>query len=110
MQLLFFFQNVTYVDTGADVANKFAPPAITRHTFIAHIPILAVTTTQTVLHGEWLPRIKCADVGCQTLLEIVRMDTFAPAVAQLFFYLSSPKFEPRPIEEGAELIWPGHPH
>src|SRR5689334_6400407 len=96
VQLPFLLQNVTHIDAPADVTNKFSLRIVARHTLIIDVTISTFTMTQTVLHGEWCPRIKCAGVGRQTAIEIVRMHTFAPAVAELFFYWSSPKFEPRP--------------
>src|SRR5689334_18563529 len=83
---------------------------IARYTFIIDVTILTVTTTQTILHREWLSCIKRAGISRQTSIEIVTMHTFAPAVTELFFHLSPRKVEPRFIEKRAELICSGHPH
>src|SRR5690349_966612 len=95
---------------GGDVTNKFSLPMIARYTFIIDVAILTVMTTQTVLHREWLSCIKRADVCRQTSVEIVPMHALAPAVAELFSYLSPGKVQPPSIEIGAELIRPRHPH
>jgi hypothetical protein len=71
--------------------------------------ILAIVSSQPVLHHEWLPRIECAGVKLEATLQVIRMHAFSPAISKLLFRAAASKIQPWLVKESAELVGAGHP-
>ena len=109
VQFLFFLKQITDINAGADVTDKLPLRIITRIAFVVDITVCAIVPAQTVFHRERSPCVKCGGVGRETFVEIIRMHTFAPAIAKLFLHFSSSEIEPCLVNEGAELVRAGDP-
>src|SRR6266478_9687636 len=71
--------------------------------------ILAIVSSQPVLHNEWLPRVECAGVNLQASFQVILMHAFSPAVSKLLFHAASRKLQPRLVKERAKLVHASHP-
>src|SRR5581483_3714453 len=69
----------------------------------------SVPVTQPIVHFENVSRIERSRVGLEAMLEILRMDAFGPAVAELRFQGTTGELEPSFVEKIAELVRTGHP-
>src|SRR4029077_8980638 len=91
VQSLFLFHYFCDVPAGADVAGEPSLRVMACHALIRNPAILAIISSQPVLHNKWLPRIECLDVDLEALLQIVRVHAFSPAVSELLFDAAASK-------------------
>src|ERR1700720_307648 len=71
--------------------------------------IFTVISSQAILHRERLPGIKRTLVDFKAVLQVIRMNTFGPTIAQFLLRCSASKVEPAFVEEGAKLVRARHP-
>src|SRR5579864_2369798 len=82
MQLPFLLQQIRDIYTGADIPAEISARPKSRHSAVRYKAIFAVMASKAILHHERLTRIKRRDVRLKTLLEVIEMDSFRPAITE----------------------------
>ena len=98
---LFGLAALGHVDTQSDVAEERAVGGEPGHARIEHPSVFAIRPLQSVLTPEGLAARPGASVSCQTTLQVVRVYALRPAIASLVAQATSPKLQPRLVEEFA---------
>src|SRR5207249_3132529 len=107
----FFFCELPLGDAnaGADVTEERTIGGKAWYSIIKNPAIFTVISSQAILHRERLPNVKGVSVDFETVVQVVRMNTFSPTFAQFLLHCSSGKIEPAFVEEGAKFVWARHP-
>ena len=70
---------------------------------------LAIMPMEAILHDENRTFVKGFLVDFQAHREVFRVHPLCPSVAEFLLYGTPPEIKPRPIDESAFLVKPGHP-
>src|SRR5215510_11319066 len=79
------------VHARSDVTGEIPSRVIPRHALVRDPAILAVVTSEPVLHDERLPSIERFRVRLQTSLHVVWMDALSPAISDLLLNVTAGK-------------------
>jgi len=109
LQCLFCFLAIGHIDSNSNVTNKGTILIKPRHSHVENPSILPVVPAEPILHPEFLSPIKGLRVGVETLLQMLRVDTFCPAGSKLGVHALPGEIQPRLIDVGAEFISAGLP-
>src|SRR6266545_967467 len=80
------------------------------HTLVRKPTILAIISSQSVLHDKRLSRIECLRIYLEAPLQIVWMHTFSPPLPHLLLQATPAKLEPGFVKERAEFVHARHPN
>ena len=103
------FEQIGDIHAGADIAAEVPARPITRHSLIGNPAVFSIMPPQTVLRGEGIARGENIAVALRCLVPIVRMDALPPAAPKFLLHGATGKLEPGFVEEGATLVFAGHP-
>src|SRR6202007_1925598 len=98
-----------HINTRANVTSKRPVRIEPRHANVGNPSKFAVVVSEAILHPECLPAIKGLCVRIQASLQILRIDSLRPAVAEFLVNGSAGEVQPGLVEVGAEFVSPRHP-
>src|SRR5215210_3744867 len=86
------------IHTTAHIAGKLALWVGKWHATIGYPAVGIVMPAQPILHLKLLPFLQRVQIGLQTLIEVIRVNTLAPAAAKFLFQRAPGKVQPPLVE------------
>src|SRR5213078_2328692 len=109
MQSFVLAQQFSDVHARSNVTSELFLGVVTRHSRVRNPTILAIFSSEPVLHDKRFAPIECVRVNLETPLQIVRVHAFGPAISHFLLDCAAGKLHPGFVKESAEFVRPGHP-
>ena len=100
---------IGHIDAGTDVPLQLTLLIEIGRPVVLYPAILAVITTQTVIHGERLPPFERVEINPKAAVQILGVHPLGPAVALLLLQRASGKVQPGLVEVVTKRVQPGDP-
>src|SRR5262249_21025005 len=108
-QRLIFGDQLGDVYTRSDITGECSLRVITWDAVVRYPAIIAIGSSQPVLHNEKLPHVERVGINVHAFFQVIFMHAFSPAVSKLLFHSASCKLQPRLVKKCAKLVYASHP-